>query len=125
MEDLPMRAIKTRKRRRGPSKKVRREIVAQQPRDKGKFATKNNIFVDLTGLFFGPVRLKKLSHRKPARTKNFSLFALLLHPKKRRRKKPVMQRSFLGRLWALINGDFRRYRRQQARKNSQILHANL
>lgn len=86
-----------------------------QARDSaGKFAKINTLpgkIADIINWFFAPsFRLKRLKKVDKKSTR------------KSRRKKPINERGFLGKCLAVINGDYARYRRRQARKNSRILY---
>lgn len=111
MSDLPQKKA----RRKGKiSRAKRRKIVADQPRENnGKFAQKSFNFDQFFRSFFIARPPKNLRYVQREKASIFS--------RKRRRKKSVMERGFLGRLWAIFNGDYSRYRRRQARKNSKIL----
>ena len=99
------------------------QAAQEQPRDQqGRFAEKGRWF----SRFFDPTpkpptRLKPL---KQARQKHPLTAPPGARAKKNRRKKPVPERGFFGRVFALFNGDYARWKRtdlrQQARLRMQI-----
>lgn len=99
------------------------QAVQEQPRDQqGRFAEKGKWFSRL----FDP------TPRPPTRLKPLRQ-AMQKHPitvppraraRKNRRKKPVPERGFFGKVFALFNGDYAKWRmknlREQARLRAQI-----
>ncbi|MFL5587651.1 MAG: hypothetical protein ACJ8DI_08350 [Ktedonobacteraceae bacterium] len=99
------------------------QVAQEQPRDqRGRFAEKGRWFswlIDPTPR--PPTHLKPL---KPTRQKRPLTAPPRARTSKRRRKKPVPERGFFGRVFALFNGDYARWKRanlrQQARLRMQI-----
>ena len=107
--------------RQGPSTSTLRANTQQQPRDnEGKFAEKGGWFkgawLDPTPK--APTKLKKrpapLAQRSFSETRRIGPF------RKKRRKKPVPQRSFLGKIGAVLNGDYAKWKQRQNQKNAHI-----
>src|SRR5579859_5565028 len=91
-EPAPMKQVRT------PETRRRRTQAKQQTRDKGgRFAS-----VPFLGWLTGGRGDRKT---KPAR----------------KHKRPISERSFIGRIGAFLNGDYRRHQSRQARTNSRIL----
>jgi hypothetical protein len=102
------------------------QAAQEQPRDSiGRFAEKGNLFTR----FFdptprAPTHLKPLKHRPADQQKRPTTAPPRARTSKRKHKKPVPERSFFGKIVALCNGDYTRWRmrnlREQARLRAQI-----
>ena len=101
------------------------QAAREQPRDSiGRFAEKRGSFTH----FFdptprGPTSLKRLPAKQAIYQRQPSI-SPLRRASKRRRKKPVPERSILGKTVALFNGDYAKWRirnlREQAKLRAQI-----
>ena len=92
--------------RRGASVSAKRIQAESQPRDQqGRFAKKGNW---LTRLFDPPKPLAKL---RKMNKRQASPKAAPKRRAKKKHKKPVPERGLLGRIGAVLNGDYARWRR--------------
>lgn len=122
----------TRKRQARPGPQARRaskrethaklvQSAQEQPRDSiGRFAEKGSF---LTRLFdptpHAPTRLKQLPSRQAGEQKHPITAPPRARISKRRRKKPVPERGVLGRIIALFNGDYAKWRRNDLRQRAK------
>jgi len=115
--------------RRATKREIHAKLVQaaqEQPRDSvGRFAEKGNMFTR----FFdptprAPTRLKPLKHRQADQQRHPVSSPPRARVSKQKRKKPVPERNFFGKVFALFNGDYTRWRmrnlREQARLRAQI-----
>jgi hypothetical protein len=106
----------------GPSTEQRRKNAAEQSRDEaGKFA--ENAWGRFWNGLFDPTPKPPTRLKKPAQpaARSFTEMRAVTPPGAKRRpakkrKKPVPERSFFGKLAALYNGDYARWKMQQHRK---------
>jgi hypothetical protein len=115
----------------GPGKAALQAQAYSQPRDdEGRFAEKGGWFKNRWNAWLDPTPRPptRLNKKRPARAVDQRSFsevrtAAPMRKKAKRRKKPVPQRGFVGRVVALFNGDYSRWRmanlRQQARLRMQ------
>ena len=137
LQPKPAAPPTSRKRQARPGPQARRAVkrethaklvqaAQEQPRDSiGRFAEKGNVFTR----FFdptprAPTRLKPLKHRPADQQKRPITASPRARTSKRKQKKPVPDRTFFGKVVALFNGDYTRWRmrnlREQARLRAQI-----
>jgi hypothetical protein len=122
----------TRKRQARPGPQARRvakrethaklvQAAQEQPRDSiGRFAEKGGL---LTRFFnptpHAPTRLKQLPPRQAGQQRHPISAPPRARASKKRRKKPVPERGVMGRILALFNGDYARWRRNDLRQRAR------
>ncbi len=101
------------------------QAARDQPRDQeGRFAQQWGTWWN--GLFDPtprpPTRLKRQRPRMEARSfsEDRSLPAAAPRRRGKKRKKPIPQRSIFGKVAALFNGDYGKWKKQQNRKNARM-----
>ncbi len=115
--------------RRATKREIHAKLVQaaqEQPRDSvGRFAEKGNFltrFFDPTPQ--APTHLKHLPAKQASQQRHPNTAPPRARISKRKHKKPVPERSFMGKIVALFNGDYTRWRmrnlREQARLRAQI-----
>jgi hypothetical protein len=107
----------------GPTTEQRRKNAAKQNRDEaGKFA--ENAWGSFWNGLFDPTPkpLTKLKKPRATQARSFSETRTIPPPGRtthwpaKKRKKPVPERSFFGKIAALYNGDYARWKMQQHRQ---------
>jgi hypothetical protein len=123
----------TRKRQARPGPQARRAAkrethtklvlaTQEQPRDSiGRFAEKKGSF--LTRFFdptpHAPTHLKQLPPRQAGQQRHPITAPPRARASQKRRKKPVPERGVMGRILALFNGDYARWRRNDLRQRAR------